>query len=130
MPEYDPQIKKKESAWGKQPDYRIDISLSEKPIRVIYAGEIIADTQRALHLQEQGHSPVYYFPQQDVRMELLHPTTKSTFCPFKGDASHWSLTVGNRHVAVAAWSYAAPFDEVIQIKGYIAFYSEAGDLIS
>jgi len=130
MPKHDPKVKENKSAWRQHPDYRIDIEACEKPMRVIYNGETIADSQHALLLQEQDHIPVYYFPREDVRMDLLRPIEKITFCPFKGEAHHWALTAGDRDVEVAAWSYEAPFDEVKRIKAYIAFYPEAGDLTS
>ena len=130
MTKRDSTIERRKSAWGENPDYRIDIETCDKPVRVVFNGETIADSQHTLLLQEQDHAPVYYFPREDVHMDRLKPTTKTTVCPFKGEASHWSLTVGGRHIEVAAWGYEDPFDEVNKIKGYIAFYPEAGDLIS
>jgi len=130
MPKHNSKIKQKKSAWSQYPDYRIDIEACEKSIRVIYDGKTIADSQHSLLLKEQDHAPVYYFPRKDVRMDLLHPTAKTTFCPFKGEANHWALIIGEQHIAVAAWSYGAPFNEVKKIKAYIAFYPEAGNLIS
>lgn len=130
MSKHDPKINDKKSAWQEHPDYQIDIEVCGKPVRVILDGVTIADSCMVLLLQEQGHAPVYYFPREDVRMTHLHASEKTSFCPFKGEARHWSLHVGDQHIAVAAWSYEAPFDEVRQIKDYIAFYPEAGDLIS
>jgi len=130
MPKQDANPQRKQSAWADHPDYRIDIEASEKPMRIIYNGETIADSQHALRLQEQNYAPVYYFPRQDVRMDLLHPTAKTTFCPFKGEASYWALIIGAQHIEVAAGSYDDPFDEVNEIEEYIAFYPEAGDLTS
>lgn len=130
MPEQDANPHRKQSAWADHPDYRIDIEVCEKPMRVVFNSETIADSQHTLLLREQDHAPVYYFPRQDVRMALLHPTAKTTFCPFKGEASHWALIIGAQHIEVAAWSYDKPFNEVKKIKGYIAFYPEAGNIIS
>lgn len=130
MTSHTPETKKTKSAWSEHPDYRIDIKPCEKPIRIICNGKTIADSRRALLLQEQDHAPVYYFPRQDVRMGILHPTTKTTFCPFKGEANHWALSVGGQHIEVAAWSYENPFAEVKLIKGYIAFYPEVVDQLS
>ena len=124
-----PADKKKKSAWHEHPDYLIEIKPCEQRLRILCKEATLADSQRALVVLEQKHSPVYYFPQQDVRMELLSPTEKITFCPFKGEARHWKLVVDGQTVEVAAWSYAEPYDEVKKIKDYIAFYSEVGDII-
>lgn len=115
---------KNQSAWSKHPDYKIDIKPDESHISVILSGDLIADSQQTLLVQEQDHQPVVYFPRQDVRMEWLISTTKTSFCPFKGTARHWSLDNKDQHIEVAAWSYEDPFPQVNQIKNYIAFYPE------
>lgn len=115
---------KNKSAWNDHPDYKIEIELCQQPVQVVYNGETIANSQHVLLVQEQGHAAVYYFPQQDVRMEFLCPTKKMTFCPYKGDARHWAITVKDQHVEVAAWCYENPFEQVNIIKDYIAFYPE------
>src|SRR3546814_4777249 len=68
----------------------LEIAPTEKRVRVQFAGETVADSTRALLLLEQGHTPVYYFPRDDVRTKLLTPSGRSTHCPFKGDARYWS----------------------------------------
>ena len=69
---------------------------SPRRVRVMFNGEFIADTKRVKLLHETGHLPVYYFPQEDVRMDLLEESDHTTHCPFKGDASYWSVKVGDR----------------------------------
>ncbi len=113
-----------ESLWGKIPDYRVDLEPNTKRIRVRFDGEIIADSRRTLVVRETKHDPVIYFPREDVRFERLERTRHQTFCPFKGDASYWSLRVGDRIEENAAWSYESPFDEVAGLKDYIAFYPD------
>ena len=125
MPKHDSQVDHKKSAWSERPDYRITIAECAKPMRVVFNGVTLADSRHALLLKEQDHATVVYFPRDDVRMEMFTPIAKTTFCPFKGEASHWALQAGTRHVAVAAWSYETPFNEVHQIKDHIAFYPEA-----
>jgi uncharacterized protein (DUF427 family) len=71
---------------------------------------------------ETGHHPVYYFPRDDVRTDLMEPTNHRTHCPYKGDASYWSLRVGNRAVENAVWSYEQPLSGMERIKGLLAFY--------
>jgi uncharacterized protein (DUF427 family) len=91
-------------------------------IRGRLGGETIVDSERAMLLHESGHLPVYYFPEQDLRAELLEPTEHSTHCPHKGDASYWSIRVGGRVVENAVWSYLEPNEAVEFIRGYRGFY--------
>jgi uncharacterized protein (DUF427 family) len=91
-------------------------------VRVFLQGVPVADSTRALLLLEARHLPVYYFPPEDVRRDLLEPTDKSTHCPYKGDASYWSVRVGERVARNAVWSYQDPLPGRDDIKGYLAFY--------
>lgn len=68
----------------------------DSPRRVMFGGQAVADSRRVKLMHEQGHLPVYYFPRGDVRMDLLEATDLTTHCPFKGDASYWSVRVGDR----------------------------------
>jgi uncharacterized protein (DUF427 family) len=95
---------------------------SPRRIRVIFAGETVVDSRHAKLLHEQGHLPIYYFPEAEVRMDLLEPTDHSTHCPFKGDASYWSVRVGGRVAENAAWSYPDPIEGGPPLRGYLAFY--------
>src|ERR687891_1731390 len=92
-------------ASARQPDYEITFEPSPKRVRVAVGDTVIADTTRARLLRESGHMPVYYFPREDVRMDLLSRTDRSTHCPFKGDASYWSVEVAGQTRANAVWSY-------------------------
>lgn len=107
---------------GKTSDRRITFEPSPKHVRVVFNGKTVADTLRAGLLLEAGHMPVYYFPREDVRLDLLERTDHRTHCPYKGDASYWTLTVGGRRIENAVWSYEEPFPEMAQIKGWLAFY--------
>lgn len=99
-----------------------------KRIRVIVAGETIADSRRAMLLQESGLQPVYYFPPEDVRSDLLEPTDKHTHCPKKGDASYYTIRAGSRLVANGAWCYPEPLaDAPRALRGLIAFYWDKVD---
>ena len=95
---------------------------SPRRVRVMLGGETIADSRRAKLLHETGHLPVYYFPEEDVRMELLEESDHTTYCPFKGDASYWSVRVGDKVAENAVWSYPEPIDSAPPIAGYLAFY--------
>ena len=88
-----------------------------------YVGHIaVVDSKRTLMLFEKGHQPVWYFPADDVRMDVLEPTDKHTTCPLKGEASYWSIRAGDRVVDNAVWSYPTPIDGREDIAGYLAFY--------
>lgn len=91
-------------------------------VRCVFAGETVASSKRAKLLHETGHLPVYYFPRIDVRVDLLDPTERRTHCPLKGDASYWSIRVGDRVATDAAWSYPDPIEGAPPLEGLIAFY--------
>jgi uncharacterized protein (DUF427 family) len=91
-------------------------------VRAFLDGVAVADSTRARLLLEAGHLPVYYFPPEDVRTDLLEPTDKATYCPHKGEASYWSVTAGDRVARNAVWSYQDPLPERTDIKGYLAVY--------
>jgi uncharacterized protein (DUF427 family) len=99
-----------------------------KRIRVQIAGETVADSRRAMLLHESGLQPIYYFPAEDVRSELLEPTDKHTHCPKKGEASYYSVRVGDHVVENAAWYYPDPLDDAPPLlKDAIAFYFDRVD---
>ena len=95
---------------------------SPRRIRARFGGETIVDSRHAKLLHEQAHLPIYYFPQEEVRMDLLEPTDHSTRCPFKGEASYWSVRAGGRVAENAAWGYPDPLDDAPPLAGYVAFY--------
>ena len=96
-------------------------------VTVRFGGETIAETRQSLRVEETGYSPVYYIPRKDVRMELLEPTERSTHCPFKGDASYFTIKAGGKEAQNAVWTYQSPKDSVGEIKGYLAFYADQLD---
>lgn len=112
----------RESGFKSNPDYRITFERSPRRVRVKFNGEIVADSINAHLLFETRHLPVYYFPPADLRMDLLTATSHATYCPYKGDASYWSVKVGDKTADNAAWSYREPYPEVAAIKDYVAFY--------
>ena len=104
------------------PDYRITFEPSPRRVRVKFNGETIADSTAAHLLFETRHLPIYYFPRDDVRFDLLWPTEHHTYCPYKGTAAYWSIAVGDQVSDNAVWGYPEPFDEVAAIRDYVAFY--------
>ncbi len=113
----------------KHPDYRVDIRPCEKRVRVRFAGETVADSARALRVEETRHDPVLYFPREDLRMEAFDRTDHVSFCPFKGEASYFSLRAGARVAENAVWSYEDPYDEVRGLKDHVAFYADRVETI-
>jgi uncharacterized protein (DUF427 family) len=110
----------------KRPDYRIVLSPAGARVQVVFKGEVIADTRDALAMKEGDYPVVYYFPRQDVKMQRLERSAHSTHCPFKGDASYFSLKGGPQDTV---WSYERPFDEMAAIKERLAFYPDKVDAI-
>ena len=97
--------------------HRIEIEPAPARARILAGDELLADTSRALLLHETGHPVRAYIPREDIAARV-EPSDRTTFCPFKGTASHW--TVGG--VENAAWSYEEPKPEVAEIRGLLAFY--------
>ena len=95
---------------------------SPKRVRAFFDGEAVVDSRRVKMLHETGHLPVYYFPLEDIRHDLLEESDHTTHCPFKGDASYFSVRVGDRVAGNAIWHYPEPLEAVSSIRGYAAFY--------
>jgi uncharacterized protein (DUF427 family) len=91
-------------------------------IRAIVGGETVVDSRQAKLLHETGHLPVYYFPREEVRVDLLEPSDHETFCPHKGRASYWTIAVGERTVRDAMWEYREPLDAASFLTGHVALY--------
>jgi adenylate cyclase len=107
--------------------YRLIIEPGRKRVRAVFNGETVADSDRVLVMHETGYQPITYVPREDVRMDLLRPSPQRTHCPFKGDASYWTIEVGGRRVENVAWSYEAPYEEAAIVRGHVAFYWERMD---
>jgi|SRR5581483_5256834 len=94
-----------------------------KRVRVVVAGETIADSRDVMLLQEAGHQPIYYFPSGDVRSSCLEPSDRHTRCPRKGKASYYDIQAGDTVVEAGAWYYPSVLDGApAQLAGMIAFY--------
>ena len=113
----------------RNPNHRIETEPAGVRVQVRFGGEIIADSDDVVVLKEGSYAPVYYFPREDVKMERLSKTTRRTHCPFKGDASYFTLS-GERIAENAVWSYEQPYDEMQVIKERLAFYPDKVDLIA
>ena len=108
--------------YAEHPAYRVDLEVSTRLVRVTFGNEEVARSDAALLVRETAHTPVYYFRQADVRMDLMALTDYSTHCPFKGDASYWTIQAGDKVAEDAVWSYRDPYDEVARLKDHVAFF--------
>jgi uncharacterized protein (DUF427 family) len=109
------------------PDHPITIEANAARVVVSVAGRVLADTGHALTLREASYPPVQYIPLKDVESSLLEATDHSTYCPYKGDCSYYSVPVGGERSVNAVWTYRDPFAAVAAIKDHVAFYPERVD---
>jgi uncharacterized protein (DUF427 family) len=107
----------------------ITVTPSPRRVRVRFAGEVVAESDRALVLREGSYPPVLYLPREDARMAHFVRTNHATHCPHKGDAAYFSLRVGDREASNAVWSYETPKPGVAAIAGHLAFYRDRVDAI-
>ena len=111
------------------PDHPITVDRNPARVVVTVAGHVVADTRHALILREATYPPVHYIPRQDVDMTLLQRTTHTSYCPYKGDCSYFSIPLGGARSTNAVWSYETPYPAVMPIKEYLAFYPSRVDAI-
>jgi uncharacterized protein (DUF427 family) len=117
---------------GKSPGPDHPISIDANPSRVVVTvgGKVLADTRAALTLREASYPAVQYIPRRDVDMAALTRSEHTTYCPYKGDASYYSIQAGGDRSLNAVWTYETPFEAMAQIKNYVAFYPDRVDKIS
>jgi len=112
------------------PDHPITVEPKSAHVQVRVAGHTVADTRNALSLQEADYPAVLYLPRQDVDQTLLERTDHSSYCPYKGEASYYSISVGGEKSVNAIWTYESPHPAMAQIKDYVAFYPDRVDDIT
>src|SRR4029077_4445294 len=108
--------------WEKKPEHRVDLHPESRRVRVSFGDTTVADTTHALRVEETGHGPVMYIPAKDMRLDLMKKTDPSTYCPFTGTATSWTLNGGGKSSENAIWGYETPYDEMTGLAGYYAFY--------
>lgn len=111
------------------PDHPITITPETRRVVVKVGGKTIADTHKALSLKEASYPAVLYIPREDADMSLLARTDHSTYCPYKGDCSYYSIPAGGDRSRNAIWTYETPYNAVSQIAGHLAFYPDRVDSI-
>ena len=104
------------------PDHPITVTANPSRMRVRFDDHVIADTDKALTLQEASYTPVTYFPREDVETGYMSKTATVTHCPYKGDATYYAIRMDGRLIEDAAWSYESPYPAMEAIRGLLAFY--------
>ena len=112
------------------PDHPIEIQPSASRVVVTVGGKIVAETRDALTLTEAGYPPVQYIPRRDVDMAALERTDHASYCPYKGEASYYSIPAGGDRSKNAVWTYETPFPAMAAIKDHVAFYPDRVDEIA
>ncbi|MGY2050385.1 DUF427 domain-containing protein [Methylobacterium sp. JK268] len=111
------------------PDHPITLEPNDGRVVVIVGGRVIADTTEALTLREASYPPVPYIPRKDVDMAALARSETTTDCPYKGEASSFSIPAGGERSVDAVWTYEAPYGAVAEIESRLAFYPDRIDAI-
>ncbi|HEY1928379.1 MAG TPA: DUF427 domain-containing protein [Caulobacteraceae bacterium] len=104
------------------PDHPITLETEPRRMQARYDGHVIADSADVIILREADYPPVAYFPRGDVDMTLMARTSRSTHCPYKGQASYYTLTIDGRVLENAVWSYEEPYPAMTAIRDRLAFY--------
>lgn len=107
----------------KWPDHKVQEQHMGQRFQVEINGEVIADSDDVIRVEEDQHPPRYYFPRSDVRMELLERSATTTECPFKGSAHYYHLKLGDETFEDAVWTYEDPYEEHYGLKDRVAFYN-------
>ncbi len=110
------------------PQHPITVEPASARVTVKAGDTAVADTTAALALQEAQYPTVYYVPLADVRPEVLRPSDTTTYCPYKGDATYYSIVTPGGELADAVWSYVEPYPAVAPIAGHVAFYANRVDV--
>lgn len=110
-------------------EHPITVEPNAGRVRVWFARHVVADTVQALVLREASLSPVLYVPRTDADMRVLERTAHATHCPYKGDASYFTINVAGGRTENAVWSYESPLPSVAPIKDHLAFYPDRVDRI-
>jgi uncharacterized protein (DUF427 family) len=111
------------------PDHPITIEPNAKRVRVVFNGKVVAESARSLVMREAKYPPVVYLPREDADASLLERTDHTSHCPYKGDASYFSIHAGDRVAENAIWTYEQPYPAMAEIKNYLAFYPNRVDAI-
>ena len=106
------------------PDHPITITPNPRRVRVTAGDVVIAETTKALTLKEAKYPAVQYVPREDANMALLERTDRVTHCPYKGDASYYTLKADGKTLDNSIWTYEAPLPAMTEMSGHLAFYPD------
>ena len=109
---------------GMTTGHTITIAAADLHVEVSIGGQKLAESDRAVRLDETGLPTRYYIPRDDVRTDVLRPSARQTTCPFKGQASYWSVQVGDEIHENLVWSYPTPIPDAAAIAGLLCFYND------
>jgi uncharacterized protein (DUF427 family) len=112
------------------PDHPITIEATGGRVVARVGTHVLADSSRALTLREANYPPVQYIPLADVDQTLLASSDTSTYCPYKGDASYYSITLPEGPLTDAIWTYREPYDSVAPIADHVAFYPDRVEVVT
>jgi len=121
-----PPLPDQESVWDYPRPPRLEDT--SKHIQIIFNGVAIVDTKRAKRVLETSHPPVYYIPPEDIQMEYLEASPRTTFCEWKGQGAYYNLVVGDKRVDHVAWYYPEPTPAFASMQNYVAFYPRPMDV--
>jgi uncharacterized protein (DUF427 family) len=107
----------------------ITVEPTEGRVTVRLGGRVVAESTRSLTLREASYPPVQYLPLEDVEADALVPSDRTSYCPFKGTASYYSLRAGDAEAPDSVWTYVSPHDAVAPIAGHVAFYADRVDSV-
>jgi len=124
-----PSSESTQSPLPASPNYRFSFEPESQRVIAQFQGVTLADSKAAKLLTETRIAPVYYFPREDVRMDLFERSDYVTYCPFKGNAAHYSLRMGETAADNLLWSYEDPFKDSAHIKDYVAFYPDQVEIL-
>ncbi len=114
-----------ESVWDYPRPARLEDT--NKHLKVIFNGIVLAETRRGKRVLETSHPPTYYFPPEDIKLEYLTETPRKTFCEWKGGCIYYDIAISNKQVTNAAWRFCQPTPNFIPIKEYYSFYPRLMD---
>jgi uncharacterized protein (DUF427 family) len=110
------------------PDHPITVEPTGQRVTVTVGEQVIARTDNALTLREASYPPIQYVPIDDVDRSALRPTDHETYCPYKGDASYFTVTTPEGELENVIWTYEEPYEAVAEIDGHVAFYANRVDV--
>lgn len=108
----------------KWPEHKVQEQHLDEKVQVAVGGQIVAESDDVIKVQEDENPDRYYFPRSDIQMDALEPSETTTECPFKGTAHYYSLRIGDKRLKDAAWTYEEPFDEHRGLKDRVAFHDD------